>query len=145
MSAVLKTDIVSCARSWLGTPYQHQASCKQYGTDCLGLLRGIWREIYGAEPLSVPPYTPDWAEQSGQETLYEAAAAVLREIDIAEARPGDVLLFRMAVGAPAKHAAILSGEDEIIHAYWGRAVTRSFIAPFWIKRRAFAFSFPGAK
>ncbi len=46
--------IVASARGWIGTPYVHQASTKGAGCDCLGLLRGVWREINGAEPESVP-------------------------------------------------------------------------------------------
>ena len=39
--------VVDAARGWLGTPYVHQASSKGSGADCLGLIRGIWREIFG--------------------------------------------------------------------------------------------------
>src|SRR5690606_25246620 len=57
--------VVEIAREWVGTPYRHQASAKGAGTDCLGLLRGVWREIYGAEPEPVPAYTADWSEPDG--------------------------------------------------------------------------------
>jgi NlpC/P60 family putative phage cell wall peptidase len=50
---------VAEARLWLGTPYMHQASARGAGADCLGLLRGIWRALYGDEPEVVPPYTED--------------------------------------------------------------------------------------
>ena len=45
-----RAEIVRAARSWIGTPYRHQASLKGVGCDCLGLLRGVWREVVGAEP-----------------------------------------------------------------------------------------------
>ena len=48
-------DIVSAARGWLGTPYAHQASLKGIGTDCLGLVRGVWRDVLGDEPEAAPP------------------------------------------------------------------------------------------
>lgn len=137
-----REDIVASARSWLGTPYQHQASLKGVGTDCLGLLRGVWRELLGAEPELPPPYTPDWAESLGQDTLMEAARAHLVEVPIGEAGVGDVLLFRMALGCPAKHCAIISQPDRIIHAYWGRAVVESRLVPWWRRRISGAFSFP---
>lgn len=137
-----RTEIIAEARSWLGTPYLHQASVKQAGCDCLGLVRGIWRAFYGAEPRAIEPYTPDWAERFGRETLVEAARESLTEIDQSTAQPGDVIIFRMAPDAPAKHCAILSAPDRIIHAYWGRAVTESFLIPYWQRRRAYAFSFP---
>ncbi len=112
------------------------------GCDCLGLVRGVWRALYGAEPAPLPPYTPDWAEKSGEETLKNAADLYLKPIPIDHARAGDVLLFRMQMGAPAKHMAIVLDDKLIIHAYWGRSVTRSFLAPYWLRRRAYAYEFP---
>lgn len=134
--------ILAEAREWIGTPYQHQASLKGAGCDCLGLVRGVWRAIYGDEPEAAPAYTPDWAERRGVETLLQAARRHLIETPIAGAAPGDVLLFRMDAAAPAKHAAILDEENRLIHAYWGRAVVRSRFAPWWRTRCAAAFAFP---
>jgi NlpC/P60 family putative phage cell wall peptidase len=135
--------ILAEARDWIGTPYRHQASAKGAGCDCLGLVRGIWRAFHSDEPEITPPYTPDWAERHGAETLLEAARRHLVENDITHAAPGDVLLFRMEASSPAKHAAILDEDDRLIHAYWGRAVVRSRFAPWWRARVAAAFAFPG--
>src|SRR5262245_54289062 len=99
--------IVAEARAWIGTPYRHQASVKGIGCDCLGLVRGVWRGLLGAEPEVAPPYARDWAEASGQESLAEAAArhlVPLAELD--KFSPGDVLLFRYRERYAAKHAAI---------------------------------------
>jgi NlpC/P60 family putative phage cell wall peptidase len=141
---ISRAAILAEAREWIGTPYQHQASVKGAGCDCLGLVRGVWRAIYGAEPEAPPPYTPDWAERQGAETLLAAARRHLREIAMEAAQPGDVLLFRMEASSPAKHAAILDEGDVLIHAYWGRAVVRSRFGSWWRVRAAAAFSFPGA-
>ncbi len=78
-STISRIQIIDAARSWIGTPYVHQASAKGAGSDCLGLIRGVWREIYGAEPEAPPAYTPDWNERqwkagSGDEALLSAAA-----------------------------------------------------------------------
>ncbi len=69
--------IVAVARAWIGTPYLHQASTKGAGCDCLGLIRGVWREVHGDEPAPVPPYTPDWSEPQGQERLWDVARRLL--------------------------------------------------------------------
>lgn len=140
---IARQAILAEAREWIGTPYRHQASAKGAGCDCLGLIRGVWRALYGEEPELAPAYTPDWAEQQGEETLLEAARRHLSETAIAEAAPGDVLLFRMDVRSPAKHAAILDEEARLIHAYWARAVVRSRFSPWWRARCAGAFVFPG--
>ncbi len=139
---ITRRAILKETREWIGTPYQHQASAKHSGCDCLGLVRGVWRALYGPEPELVPAYTPDWAERCGAELFLHAARRQLIETSIADATPGDVLLFRMHTAAPAKHAAILDEEAHIIHAYWGRAVVRSRFAPWWRARAAAAFSFP---
>ena len=137
-----RAEIVTASRGWIGTPYRHQASQKQVGADCLGLVRGVWRELVGEEPERIPPYTPDWAEAMERETLLEAARRHLVEIVMSEATFGDVLLFRMGLGHPAKHCAVVSGNNRIIHAYWGRAVCETHLVPWWRRRISAAFQFP---
>lgn len=140
-----RKDIVAAARGWLGTPYRHQASRKGAGCDCLGLVRGVWRELVGPEPETPPPYTPDWAEATGEETLLAAARRHLAEVPPGAAGAGDVLVFRMATGVPAKHCGILTGEGSLVHAYWGRAVVETRMVPWWQRRVVAAFSFPGVE
>lgn len=84
-----RDDVITCARSWLGTPYRH-----------------------------------------------------LIEIPLGDQQPGDVLLFRMGLGHPAKHCGILSSPDRLIHAYWGRAVCETRLVPWWQRRCAAAFQWP---
>ncbi len=139
---ISRQTIIDEALSWVGTPYQHQCAAKHAGCDCLGLVRGIWRKLYGDEPAKIPPYTPNWAESGEEEILKSACDHHLDAVALKHAKPADILLFRMQAGVQAKHMAILVEPDLIVHAYWGRAVTRSFLAPFWVRRRAYAYSFP---
>ncbi|MEM1314033.1 MAG: NlpC/P60 family protein [Pseudomonadota bacterium] len=138
--------LVAAALEWLGTPYRHQASCKGAGTDCLGLVRGVWREVIGPEPFEVPAYTPDWAEPTGREDLLEGARAAMREVPLAQAREGDVVVMRMRSRGPAKHLGLLvdvrGAEPRMIHAYSGRGVVLSSVGPSWGRRIVAAFSFP---
>jgi NlpC/P60 family putative phage cell wall peptidase len=134
--------IIAVARSWIGTPYQHQASRKGAGCDCLGFLRGVWREAIGDEPELPPPYSADWAEASRKETLADAARRHLAEIPLDAIAPGDVLLFRWRAHLPAKHCAILVSDDRMIHAHDGAAVAEVYFASWWKRRLAYAFRFP---
>jgi NlpC/P60 family putative phage cell wall peptidase len=138
-----RDDIVAETRRWIGTPYRHQASVRGVGCDCLGLVRGIWRAVMGAEPECPPPYAPDWAEATGQETLAAAAARHLIPINRDAFTPGDVVLFRWRANLPAKHAAIVTVSGLMVHAQDGAAVAEVAIAPWWRRRLAFAFQFPG--
>lgn len=145
MSAPLSRDaILAEARAWIGTPYLHRASLKGHGADCLGLVRGVWRTLLGPEPEGLPPYAPDWAEAGRRETLADAARRWLVEVPAAAAQPGDVLLFRFRAHLPAKHAAILADGPRMIHAYDGASVCETAFSPWWRRRLAFAFAFPGA-
>jgi NlpC/P60 family putative phage cell wall peptidase len=150
-----RTGIIAEARSWIGTRYRHQQSLKGVGCDCLGLLRGVWRAVYGSEPEPVPAYTSDWAEASGEETLLEAAHRHLIIVPAPHlALPGDVLLFRWKPHLPAKHCAVLvagsvaprAGQaGRIVHAYDAAGqVTESNVASEWEARIAGVFAFPGA-
>jgi NlpC/P60 family putative phage cell wall peptidase len=146
---VIGLAVVAEARSWIGTPYMHQASNKGAGTDCLGLLRGVWRLILGAEPEAVPPYTDDWAEPSREEVLFRAAERWLAPKGLANAEIGDVLLFRMRQGSVAKHLGIQSvvGDSAaFVHAYTNHGVVESPLSQPWQRRIVARFSFPdGAK
>ncbi|MCY4336262.1 MAG: NlpC/P60 family protein [Litoreibacter sp.] len=137
--------VVAEAYEWLGTPYLHQASCKGAGTDCLGLLRGIWRAIYGEEPELVPPYSADWSEPQGTEQLLFAAGRHLNERPKEEAALGDVILFRMRRYSVAKHLGVqveVGASPKFIHAYSGQGVELSPLSAPWERRIAARFSFP---
>ena len=140
---ITRSLIVAETRGWIGTPYRHQASLKGVGCDCLGLVRGVWRSVIGEEPECAPAYAPDWAEAGGIEALAEAAARHLVEIDRNAFAEGDVLLFRWRSNLPAKHAAIVTAADKIVHAHDGAAVAEVALAPWWRRRIAYAFRFPG--
>jgi NlpC/P60 family putative phage cell wall peptidase len=135
--------VVTLARGWLGTAYVHQASAKGAGCDCLGLLRGIWREVYGVEPEATPAYTSDWSEASRDERLWRAAARHLMRCE--DEAGGDVLLFRMRDGGVAKHLGI-AGEvgksPSFIHAYTGHGVIESPLSAPWRRRIVARFKFP---
>ena len=137
--------IVLAARSWIGTPYRHQASLKGVGCDCLGLLRGVWREVVGDEPERAPAYSRDWAEASGREALLAAAARHLVSVGDGRWHAGDVLLFRWREHLPAKHCAVATGEGTMVHAHEGASVAEVAIAPWWDRHIAGIFSFPGAE
>lgn len=137
---------VAIARGWIGTPYRHQGATRGAGTDCLGLLRGVWRELYGAEPEPVPAYTQDWSEPDGEERLWMAARRHLRECQPQSPLvPGQVILFRMRSGSVAKHLGVSAergGRATFIHAYSAHGVVESALSAPWARRVVARFEFP---
>ncbi len=97
-----RTRIVAEARAWIGTPYRHQASLQGVGCDCLGLVRGVWRALHGAEPEATPAYTPRLGRSVA--ALSRSPKPRMRHLDELDDphafAPGDVLLFRYATAIP---------------------------------------------
>jgi NlpC/P60 family putative phage cell wall peptidase len=157
---ITRESIVTAARSWIDTPYHHQASLKGVGCDCLGLIRGLWRELQGPEPEPLPAYTRDWGDATGSEPLLGAARRHLVPVKLAEAQPGDVIVFRMQAGI-AKHAGILvsartavglveRGRNLIegarfVHAQEGIGVAEVPLTLWWRRHVSAVFSFPGVR
>ena len=168
-----RSRIVAEARGWIGTPYRHQGSAKGVGCDCLGLVRGVWRAVYGSEAEPVPAYSSDWGQVTGEETMLAAARRHLVEVAADDLRPGNVVVFRMHRRAIAKHAGILTASGEwrmanretgpstgaardpqfatrhspfairFIHAYQPMRVAENWLDDWWAKRIAAVFEFPG--
>ena len=133
---------LAIAKTWVGTPYRHQGSTKHIGCDCLGLIRGVWRELYGQEPETPPAYSRSWAEISQSEPLLNACEKWFEPVEVdATDEAGMLLIFRWHKGSAAKHLGILSGPDQFIHAYSGQAVVQSNLVPSWRRRIVARFHF----
>ena len=157
--------VIAAARAWLGTPYHDQASLRDVGCDCLGLARGVWREVVGPEPFLIPPYSrdlglvagPEGIDRSGgaieggqgpagqtgpREVLAEGARAMMIEVSPVAAGPGALVLFRMMPRAIAKHVGFHTGPGTFLHAHERLGVVEEQLTHAWRRRIAFAFSFP---
>ncbi|MFD2175185.1 peptidase [Rhodobacter lacus] len=149
MSGEIGERALAEARRWIGTPYLHQGASFGAGADCLGLLRGVWRALYGAEPAPVPPYSADWSEPGHDEALWRAACEHLIALPgpqgHAPEAPGEVLLFRMRAGGVAKHLGIagaVGARASFVHAYSGHGVVESPLSRPWQRRIVARFWFP---
>jgi NlpC/P60 family putative phage cell wall peptidase len=140
---ITRASIVEVARAWIGTPYHHQAAVRGAGCDCLGLIRGVWRDLFCSEPEAPPPYSPDWGEFGEVEHLLDAAARHMILVAIEDAREGDVLAFRMRERCMAKHLAIKTSEWSMIHAQSNDFVREVALTPYWRRHVVAAFAFPG--
>ena len=134
--------IVAAARGWLGTPYRHQAATRHAGFDCLGLLRGVWSELYGAMPMDLPNYRADWRDTRHADDLLALAERLLTQAE-GEVLAGQVVLFRLGRTALPKHCGILVATDRFIHAQERLGVVEANLSEGWAKRLAGRFEFPG--
>src|SRR5829696_3204621 len=124
--------IIAETRTWIGTPYRHQASLKAVGCDCLGLLRGVWRAVMGAEPETPGPYSADWggrrrraAHRSGAAASHGGAGARVRArrrapLPLPRASPGEALRHR-GVARDDGARPVAGADDVVSSSAWPRS------------------------
>ena len=137
--------IITAARAWIGTPWHHRASCLGAGADCLGLIRGVWRDVIGPEPELLPLYSEDWSQLRRRWGLKNRLASYFTPCAAALARPGDVILLRISPRSGAKHLAILAHKSDtltLIHSYQKHGVIEQTYTPSWRRRAVAGFCFP---
>ena len=110
-------DVIAAARTWIGTPYRHQASLKGVGCDCIGLVGGVGVELGLPEAIA---WANDgtlkgYSRSPDPEVLLTGCRRYLDMIEIAAARPGDIIVMRFE--RDPQHFAIISDPARIIHAY----------------------------
>lgn len=88
---VTRADVVVCARSWLGTKYQHQHRIKGHGVDCAGLVIGVAREL----GLVAPDFDVNaYARSPDGESLLIECERFMRPVPLWNMKPGHVLALR---------------------------------------------------
>lgn len=133
---------VELARTWLGTPYLHQACLKGVGVDCVGLIRGIYHEMYGVEPPELIKYSADWGDSNGNEDMLIAARKYLEPVPLDQVDAGHVVLMRWQKHRVAKHSMIMTGKATAIHAYNRAPVIEIDLHKWWLDKIVYAFTWP---
>ncbi len=117
----MRDRIVAEARTWLGTPFVHQAMVKGAGVGCGTLLIAV----YGALGFPVPTvkelghFPHDWHLHTREERYLNILSKFAHPVEIPE--KGDMVLFQ--IGRVFAHSAlIVTWPTEVIHVMWGRAV-----------------------
>lgn len=134
-------EILAAARRWIGTPYHHQSSTRGVACDCVGLIRGVWRDLGYAPAAPVPAYSRDWGDATGNEGVLAAARVHLTERPAGELEAGDVIVLRWRAAGLAKHAAIYAGPT-FIHAFEPHGVVEASVDTFVRRRIVAAFAWP---
>jgi len=111
---VTSAQIVAEARTWLGTPWQHQQRMKGVAVDCAGLVIGVARALGLVETdFDVGGYMrqPDGS-------MLPLLCSYMDPVPSSAMAPGDVIAF--AIAADPQHVGILGdyrhGGLSVIHA-----------------------------
>ena len=110
-----QSKIVAAARSWIGTPFHHQARVKGKGCDCFGLIIGVARELNlrGKNGTLVADHDEvTYPKMLNSQYVVDRLSQIFDEIPVESAEPGDVVLFKIH-GNP-QHLAILSDYSSVL-------------------------------
>lgn len=150
---VTRADVVAEARTWIGTKFVHQQSMKGAGVDCIGLARGVYRELglrSTDEKIALARQYAGYSSQPDGVSLKAFCDEFMTPIARSEVQPGDVLLIRF--GPHPQHSAILGdylhGGLSMIHTLGpggpGKVVEHR-LDETWRKRIVAAYSIPGVE
>lgn len=117
-----RNDVVTKAREYVNTPFQHQGRMKGKSCDCIGLPLLVAEELGLKDMHGVPIHGFDVRDYSAIPTdakIKEGCDARLPSKPVKDIKPGDVVLMRFT-GVPC-HSAIITeipGQGlGVIHAY----------------------------
>ena len=103
---------------WLGTPHILR-SRGQGGIDCSGLVKIIYRKVYGLE-----------LKGSSQDI-----SRIVKPLDVAELNEGDLVFFRIYHQSRIDHVGIFLGNGRFIHTSSSSGVTISELSASYYMRR----------
>ena len=138
---VTRAQLVTEARTWVGTPFRHQGRVKGVGCDCAGLIVGLAKH-FQLSTFDVLGYN---RHPTGR-VLVDICDAEMERIAIDEMAPGDVALLRFE--RDPQHLALignyLHGGLSLIHSYvQGGGVVEHRLDSVWARRIVAAYRIPG--
>ena len=123
---VTRDQAVAYARTWIGTPYVRGARIRGAGCDCATLLAEYLIAIGASKREDLGVYSHDWFCNTTEErymfALMKHAAKTLEAVACGTpaAKPGDLVLFRVARSRVFNHGAIVTVWPRAVHAGSGK-------------------------
>lgn len=142
----MRNDILIEARSWVGTPYQHQAMVKGIGVDCVGFIVGVGLAT-GALTITrqqIKAYS-GYGRLPDPETMGKVIRRHLDPVNPLDVGIGDIAWIAWRLGQPM-HLALIGehkGSRTLIHALGdiGKVVEHT-LNPMWDDRIVSFWRYP---
>jgi NlpC/P60 family putative phage cell wall peptidase len=144
---ITRMDAVAEARSWLGTPFQHQGCLKGVACDCIGLVKGVGIALglVDYDENKARPYL-SYRMSPDSKRMREALATFFVPISVNDVLPADILF--LAWTKEPQHLALVT-DLGIIHSYsgvgkvvehscderWQRRITAAYRYPYFVEHK----------
>ncbi len=139
--------VVAEARTWLHTPWVHQANVKGQAVDCAMSLIEWFHRAGVIEWFDPRPYPRSWFVHQDEEIFMNTIVNHFHctEVPPDEARPGDLMMYRM--GRCYSHGALVVAPQLVIHAFAknGKVIYTETFDPDLSSRKPRAFNPWGAR
>lgn len=139
---ISRWDVVTEARSWIGTPWHHGQHLKHIGTDCVGFIYGVAHEL--GVMADFPAEFKGYGWHPNAVLLYQACDKFMWRIPKSEAGLGDVLLLKFETDP--QHFGIITDTNPtyMTHAHTPRgSVVEHGLSADWPARVLAAYRLPG--
>lgn len=136
-----RAELLAEARSWLGTPWQHQGRTKGVAVDCVGLVI----EVARATGVMTVDEAANYRRRPDGITLERKLAEYLARVSLSKIQPADVVLI--ATASAPDHVAFVGdypgGGLTLLHAYMPmRKVVEHRLDATWRRQIVAAFALP---
>ena len=111
--------ILTEARSWIGTPWQHQGRLKGVAADCAGMVIEVGKTC-GCVPDDGTGDRTDYSMAADPVRMKAALDLMFDRIFLTELKPADILW--MKGGIHPQHIGIYTERGTLIHAMLGKGV-----------------------
>lgn len=141
---VTNQDIIDEARTWIGTPFHHQAAIKNIGCDCIGLMRGVYEQLFPGILENDPNYRKPTYSKQPFNSMFPKSLEDTGYVTIIEKglKSGYLLLF--AYRKEPQHIGIFTEKGTIIHAGNPKVVEHR-LDDKWRKRIRVIYSINGVE
>lgn len=143
----IRSKILAEARTWLGTPYKHQASVKQVGVDCISLVVQVGR-IVGVLPITddeIASYS-GYGRLPNPKRMAIGMAKYLNGVQSDDVQVGDIAWIQWRASLPMHLALVgeFEGRRTLIHALGDIGkVTEHTLDTVWEERVVSYWRYPG--
>jgi len=114
-----RAEIIAEARTWIGTPWQHQGRLKGIAADCAGVVIGVGKAC-GCIPDDGSGDRTDYGMLADPIRMRTVLDMLFDKIPIIDMRPGDIPWMRG--GIHPQHIGVYTERNTLIHAVNNRRV-----------------------
>lgn len=118
---ISRTEVVECARSWIGTPYHYGGQVKGAGADCATLIYCVYRSCGLVPEEEIGIFAGDWwLHTKDEKYMLRIVRHAYKVVEAncyrsTKAEPGNIVMLK-AGSRIFNHGAVVTAWPHVVHA-----------------------------